>query len=141
MAIINGIEAARVEKNHREESLKDLNEKVQASTDKAAKSRADAAALKTKLAEMEKQAANTDKPGPEEQELERQYAERKAKVDAKFLEVYERLVQARHAMPLMKVDSNTRSTPYGVRISMNQIEQIRMGKLVICAGTNSILYI
>lgn len=141
MGIINGIEAARVEKNHREQSLKDLNERVKTNTEKAALAREQAAALKTKLDEIEKQSANSDKPGPEEAKLEQQYSERKAKVDPKFLEVYERLVQAKHAMPLMKVDANTRSTPYGVRISMNQIEQIRMGKLVICSGTNSILYI
>jgi predicted nucleic acid-binding Zn-ribbon protein len=141
MAIINGIETARVEKNHREQSLKEINERVQAIKDKAAKAHADAAALKAKLAEVEKGTADSGKPDEKEQELERIYNDRKSMVDPKFLEAYERLVQAKHAMPLMKVDANTRSTPYGVRISMNQIEQIRMGKLVICSGTNSILYI
>jgi predicted nucleic acid-binding Zn-ribbon protein len=141
MAIINGIEAARVEKNHREQSLKEIGERLQAAKDKIAKAREHADALKAKLEAVEKNTSTSDQPTAEEQELDRQYNDRKAMVDPSFLEAYERLMQARHKMPLMKVDANTRATPYGVRISMNQIEQIRMGKLVICSGTNSILYI
>ena len=44
-------------------------------------------------------------------------------------------------MPLAKVDPNSRATPMGILISHNQIEQIRMGKLVVCRNSNSILYI
>jgi len=141
MAIINGVETARLEKGHREQSLKELAERVQALQDKATKAHEHAAALKTTLSDVEKSSAGAELASPEEQELQRQYDERKAKVDAKFLEVYERLVSARHPMPLMRVDPNTRTTPYGALISHNQLEQIRMGKLVTCSGTNSILYI
>jgi len=141
MAIINGVEAARVEKNLREQSLKELGEKLAVHQDKAAKAAEAVAKAKAKLDEVAKEASDSAKPGPEEAALQQQYDERKAKVDPKFLETYERLVSAKHKMPLMPVDSITRSTPFGKVISHNQIEQIRMGKLVIDSGSNAILYV
>ncbi len=141
MAIINGIEASRLEKTHREQSLKELNEKIKAGEEKVAKAREQVAAMKAALEAVGKESAGSDQPTPEETALQKQYDERKATVDPKFLEVYERLVSAKHPRPLMKVDVATRTTPVGAKISHNQIEQIRMGKLVICSGTNAILYL
>jgi predicted nucleic acid-binding Zn-ribbon protein len=141
MAIINGIETARVEKNHREQSLKDLAAKTKELEEKLGKAREQAVALHARLAETDKEASGVEQATPEEQALQAQYDARKATVDPKFLEVYERLVAARHPRPLMRVDEKTRTTPVGAVISHNQLEQIRMGKLVLCSGTNSILYI
>lgn len=141
MAIINGIEAARLEKNHRDQSLKELAAKMQELTDKLAKAKEQAATVAAQLAGVEKDTAAGTQATPEEQALQAQYDARKATVDPKFLEVYERLVAAKHPRPLMRVDPTTRSTPVGAVISHNQLEQIRMGKLVICSGTNAILYI
>ena len=141
MAIINGIETARVEKNHREQSLKDLAAKTKELEEKLAKAKEQAVAMHARLAEVDKEASGVDQATPEEQALQAQYDARKATVDPKFLEVYERLVAARHPRPLMRVDEKTRTTPVGAVISHNQLEQIRMGKLVVCSGTNSILYI
>ncbi len=141
MAIINGIEAARVEKNHREQSLKELATRMQELTDKLTKAQEQAAVVRAQQAEVEKDAASGGLATPEEQTLQAQYDARKATVDPKFLEVYERLVAAKHPRPLMRVDPTTRTTPVGAVISQNQMEQIRMGKLVICSGTNAILYV
>ncbi|MBA3686164.1 MAG: hypothetical protein H0W72_13130 [Planctomycetes bacterium] len=141
MAIINGIETARLEKNHREQSLKELNARIQALQAKADEAKTAATQLRSKITQAEPAATASAQPTAEEAALEKQYQERKSQVDAKFLEAYERLVASGHKMPLMKVDPTTRSTPYGARISHNQVEQIRAGQLVICSGTNQILYL
>jgi len=141
MAIINGIETARVEKGHREASLKDLDGKLKALEERTTKAREQATQVKAKIAEYQARKGGGEEASPEEQALQTQYDARKAAVDPKFLEIYERLVQAHHPRPLMRVDPASGATLDGVRISMNQIEQIRMGKLVICAGINSILYV
>lgn len=141
MAIINGIEQAKIEKTMREQSIKELGVRLEALKEKAAKAAEQAAKLK---AEHEKIAAAAGAPeqlSAEEQEIQRLYDERKATVDSAFLEAYERLVKARHPQPLAKVDPVSRATPMGVLVSHNQIEQIRMGKLVIDRNSNSILYL
>lgn len=140
MAIINGIEQSRLEKGHREQSLKELAGKVDAAKAKAAaaQTEADQAAAKAEAAAT---ATGATEPGSDETALEQQYAERKAKVDPKFLEAYERLVTAGHKTPLVKVDQRTRALPWGAVISMNQLEQIIAGRLVIASGTNQILYV
>lgn len=141
MAIINGIEAAKVEKGMREASIKEVTARLEALKDKAAKMSEQSAKLKADYETLVSGAGGVEQTTPEEQEIEREYGQRKAQVDPAFLEVYERLVKARHPMPLAKVDPNTRATPMGIMISHNQIEQIRMGKLVVCRNSNSILYI
>lgn len=140
MAIINGIEAAKVEKGMREASIKEVTARLDALKDKAAKTAELAAKLKSDYETLTGTGA-PEAATPEESAIEGEYSQRKAQVDPAFLEVYERLVKARHPMPLAKVDPNTRATPMGILISHNQIEQIRMGKLVVCRNSNSILYI
>lgn len=140
MAIINGIEQAKLEKGHREQSAKDLEVRVK---DLEAKVAAAAETVAAAKAAIERVAATTGstQASAEEQELQRRYDEIKAKIDPAFLEIYERLVKAHHKMPLMRIDPNTRSTVYGSVVSHNQVEQIRMGKLVIDRTTNAILYL
>jgi predicted nucleic acid-binding Zn-ribbon protein len=141
MAIINGIEQAKIEKGMRETSIKELNTRLDGLKEKAAKAAEQAAKLKGDHDQVAVQAGAPDQATPEEQEVDRRYDERKAQVDPAFLEAYERLVKARHKMPLARVDPTTRATPMGVVISHNQCEQIRMGKLVIDHNSNSILYL
>ncbi|MBA3707945.1 MAG: hypothetical protein H0W83_03880 [Planctomycetes bacterium] len=141
MAIINGIEAAKVEKGMREASIKEVGTRLDALKDKAAKATELTAKLKSDYESVQKGSGSPDQPSPEEAAIQQSYDERKSQVDPAFLEVYERLVKARHPMPLAKVDPNTRATPMGIMVSHNQIEQIRMGKLVVCRNSNSILYI
>ena len=138
MAIINGIETAKSEKANREQSVKDLAARVAEREAKVAAAKEHAGKLAAKRGELV--AANDTEATPEEVELQRQYDERKAKVDPKFLEVYERLIKANHKMPLMRVDPKTRSTAFGSVLSHNQVEQIRMGKLVL-DRSNALLYI
>ena len=140
MAIINGIEQAKVEKNLREQSMKDLNSRLEGLNDKAAKAQAQVAELSAALVKLQENGGD-GKPSPEEQAIQAQYDARKASCDPAFLEVYERLIKANHKMPLAKVDPHTRATPVGNLVSHNIIEQIRMGKLVVDRNTNSILYV
>ncbi len=140
MAIINGIEQAKVEKSLREQSMKDLNSRVDGLNEKAAKAQAQVAELNAALEKL-KADGGDGKPSPEEVAIQAQYDARKASCDPAFLETYERLVKANHKMPLAKVDANTRATPVGNLISHNILEQIRMGKLVVDRNTNSILYV
>jgi predicted nucleic acid-binding Zn-ribbon protein len=141
MAIINAIEAAKVEKGMRESSIKELGSRIEALQEKAAKAAELVAKAKSDHEALAAASGAPDQATPEELDVDRRYDERKAEVDPAFLEAYERLVKARHPMPLAKVDPNTRATPMGIMISHNQIEQIRMGKLVVCRNSNSILYI
>ena len=141
MAIINGIEAAKLEKSNREASVKELNAKVEALQAKAKAAQEQAATLKSKADQVKGANAAASQATPEEQELQARYDEIRGKLDPAFLEAYERLVKANHKMPLMRIDPKTRSTAYGSIISHNMIEQIRMGKLVIERGTNCILYV
>jgi len=141
MAIINGIEAAKLEKTNREASVKELNAKVEALQAKAKAAQEQAAGLQSKAAQVKTSNATAIKPTDEEVALQKQYDEIRGKLDPAFLEAYERLVKANHKMPLMRIDPKTRSTAYGSIISHNMIEQIRMGKLVIERGTNAILYV
>lgn len=141
MGIINGIETARLEKSHRELSLKELAAKVEAMKAKVSESQTQATQAKASVEAGERESADSEKPGSDESRLEQQYAERKASVDPKFLEAYERLVSAGHKTPLVKVDPKSRALPWGAVISMNQVEQIHAGKLVIASGTNQILYV
>lgn len=141
MAIINGIEQARLEKNHREQSLAELTKKralIAAKADKAAAAAAEAQAAADAAAQAAKEA---EQPGPDEAALDAQYAAAKEKVDPAFLEAYERLANAGIKNPMLRVDSRTRSTPMGAVISMNQLEQIKMGKLVLATGSNQILFV
>ncbi len=140
MAIINGIEQARLEKNHREQSLAELTKKralIAAKADKAAAAAAEAQAAAEAAAQAAKEA---EQPGPDEAALDAQYADAKQKVDPAFLEAYERLANAGIKTPMLRVDGRTRSTPMGAVISMNQLEQIKMGKLVLATGSNQILF-
>ena len=140
MAIINGIEQAKVEKSLREQSMKDLTTRLDALNDKAAKALVQVADLNAALVKLQEDGGD-GKPSPEEQAIQAQYDARKASCDPAFLEVYERLIKANHKMPLAKVDPHTRATPVGNLVSHNIIEQIRMGKLVVDRNTNSILYV
>lgn len=140
MAIINGIEQAKLEKGHREQSIKDLEGRIKELEAKATAAAEAAAKAKGNLEQVATSTGDT-KASPEEQELQRRYDEIKAKIDPSFLEIYERLVKAHHKMPLMRVDPNTRSTAFGSVVSHNQVEQIRMGKLVIDRASNAILYL
>jgi len=141
MAIINAIENTKVEKAAREQSVKDLGERITALEAKAAQAQATAATLKQQLQDLATQTGEAAKPTAEEADLQARYDAIRTRIDKAFLEVYERLVKARHKMPLMRVDPATRSTPFGNLISPNQIEQIRLGKLVVDRTTNSILFL
>lgn len=141
MAIINGIEQSRLEKNHREQSVRDLAAKVEALKAKADAAKAEADGAQAQVAAAEQAAGGAAEPGSDEAALEQQYAARKAAVDPKFLEAYERLVTSGSKTPLVKVDPNSRALPWGAVISMNQLEQIKAGKLVIASGSNQILYV
>ena len=140
MAIINGIETARLEKSHREQSLKELTAKQEQFAAKATAAKAEATASQALVATVEAEAAGAEQPSPEEAELQQAYNTKKATVDPKFLEAYERLVQA-GKQPLVRIDPTTRATPLGAVASMNQIEQIKSGKLILATGTQQILYV
>jgi predicted nucleic acid-binding Zn-ribbon protein len=141
LACLNGIEAAKVEKKMREESLRNLGTQIDGLKAVLAKVQAtrDAAAAAVQKASDE-QAAYAS-AAANEAELDSLYAQQRSSVDAKFLEQYERLIAARHRSPLVAIDANTRSTPLGQVISHNQLEQLRLGHLVIDRQSNGILYI
>jgi predicted nucleic acid-binding Zn-ribbon protein len=141
MTIINGIETAKQEKGVREQSMKELGNRVSEQEAKVAAFQAQANQLKAVFEELRDNSGSAAQPGSEEQELQNQYDAAKAQVQPAFLEVYERLVKARHKMPLMRVDPVSRSTAFGGVISHNQLEQIRMGKLVVDRSSNAILYL
>ena len=141
MAIINAIENAKQEKANREQSVKDLGAKVADLEAKAKAAQENAAKLRASSQETQTTSGGDHQPGEEELKLQAEYDAIKAKADPAFVEAYERLVKAQHKMPLMRIDPKSRSTPYGSIISHNMIEQIRMGKLVIERGTNSILFV
>lgn len=141
MEIMNGIEAAKLEKVKRESSIKDITGRIDAIKEKAAQAAEAASGLQAKLAEAEAQAAGSHEPGPEEAALTAQYDEKRKQADPKFLEHFERLLKANHKTPLLKVDPGTRATPLGTIISHNQVEQVRTGKLVIDRASNAILYL
>ena len=141
MAIINGVENAKLEKSNRETSVKELSDKVTALEAKAKAATEQAALIRAKAEEIAAANAIAAKPTEEEQTLQKRYDEVRAGIDPAFLEAYERLVKSHHKMPLMRIDPKTRSSAYGSLISQNQLEQIRMGKLVIDTGSNAILFI
>lgn len=140
MAIINGIETARLEKTHREQSLKELVTKKEQFEAKAKAAIDEAAKVDALVAQAEADAAGAEQASPEEAELQLAYNAKKATVDPKFLEAYERLVQA-GKQPLIRIDPKTRATPWGAVASMNQVEQIKAGKLILATGTQQILYV
>jgi predicted nucleic acid-binding Zn-ribbon protein len=141
MDLINGIEAAKLEKVKRETSLKELTARVDALTAKA--SEADAAVAKTKSAQQSTavEAESSKQPTAEESALQAQYDDAKMTVDPAFIEHYERLIKAHHKTPLLRVDPATRATPFGSLLSPNHLEQLKAGKLVIDRATNGILYL
>ncbi len=140
MALINGIEQAKVEKSMREQSLKDLGGRIEGITQKAAAADAKVKESQAKIDDLTAK-SGSGQVTPEEAAIQAEYDAKKAAVDPDWLKVYERLVKARHPSPLMKVDPKTRATPVGVVLSHNQLEQIRLGKLVIDRTTNAILYV
>ncbi len=140
MALINGIEQAKVEKSMREQSLKDLGGRIEGIAQKAAAAEAKVKEAQARIDELTAKSGN-GAVTPEEAAIQAEYDAKKAAVDPDWLKVYERLVKARHPSPLMKVDPKTRATPVGVVLSHNQLEQIRLGKLVIDRTTNAILYV
>ena len=141
MVIINGIEAAKLEKANREASVKELSAKIEVLETKAKTAKAQASALIVTANDVKSTNAAAAKPTEEEQILQKRYDEIRGTIDPAFLEAYERLVKANHKMPLMRIDPKNRSTAYGTIISHNMIEQIRMGKLVIERGSNAIMYL
>ena len=141
MALINGIEQAKSEKAQREQSVAELKANLAKLTAKAAELEKKSDEIAARLAQVQAAADAAAKPSPEEQALQDRYDARKKDCDPAFLEAYERLVKARHAQPLVRVDPATRATPYGQILSHNHIEQIRQGKLVIDLTSNSILYL
>ena len=141
MAIINGIETAKQEKILREQSVKELGAKTAEMEAKVAAAKEQAGKFKATFEEVKAATGSADRPGAEELELQSQYDAAKARVDPAFLEIYERLVKANHKMPLMRVDTKSRSTAFGSVLSHNQVEQIRMGKLVVDRASNAILYL
>jgi predicted nucleic acid-binding Zn-ribbon protein len=141
MAIINGVEGARLEKSMREQSVKDLATRVADYEAKVVAAKEQVEKARAKRDETRTTSGDTVQPTGEEAELQRRYDEIKQRIDPAFLEVYERLVKAHHKMPLMRVDPVTRSTPYGNLVSHNQIEQVRMGKLVVDRTSNAILFV
>jgi len=141
MAIINSIETTKQEKSLREQSVKELGTRITEMEAKVAAAHEQAGKLKSKVEEQQAATGGSTQPTTEERELQKQYDDTKARVEPAYLEVYERLVKANHRMPLMRVDGLTRSTAFGGVISHNQIEQIRMGKLVVDRSSNAILYL
>ena len=141
MVIINGIEAAKLEKANREASVKELSAKIEVLEAKAKTAKDQASALTVTANDVKSTNAAAAKPTEEEQVLQKRYDEIRGTIDPAFLEAYERLVKANHKMPLMRIDPKNRSTAYGTIISHNMIEQIRMGKLVIERGSNAIMYL
>jgi len=141
MDIINGIEAAKLEKVKRESSIKELDQRIAQLEERVTKSAEASTKAQEALSLAQTEAAAAAKPGAEEAELDGQYHKCRSEVDPAFLEVYERLVKAHHRSPLMRVDPVTRSTPLGAVLSFNQIEQIKMGKLVVDRASNGILYL
>lgn len=141
MDLINGIEAAKLEKVKREASLKELTARVDALTAKA--NEANEAAIKVKAAHDATaiDAESAKVPTAEEAALQVQYDEAKRTVEPAFIEQYERLIKAHHKTPLLRVDPNTRATPFGSLLSPNHVEQLKAGKLVIDRATNGILYL
>ncbi len=141
MAIINGVENAKLEKTNREQSVKELQDKIAAIEARAAESKEKAEKIIAKAEEVKAANAAASQVTEEEATLQKRYDELRQQIDPKFLEAYERLIKANHKMPLMRIDPKTRSTVYGSIISHNVIEQIRMGKLAIDSGSNAILFI
>jgi len=141
LACLNGIEAAKNEKKLREESLLKLmeqTEELQAKADEA-KSKAENAAGQVGVVEQE--IAAQAEADASEAELDRIYQEKKQHCEPKYLEIYERLVQAGNPRPIMKVDPRTRATPLGNCINTNALESLRLGQLITDPACNAILYV
>ena len=138
---INGIENAKAEKKLREESLANLNASVEELQQKAEAAEAKLAEIQGKYDQFVANLQESEEAGRSSAELERLYQEKRQGLDPKFLEVYERLIEAKHHMPLISVDPLTRATPLGQIISHNDCERIRGGQLVTDPMTNGILYI
>lgn len=141
MDLVNGIEAAKLEKVKREASLKELKVRTETLQAKADEAKAKAEQAKAVAEAVAADAGAASQPTAEEVELQRRYDERKADIEPAFLETYERLVKAHVKMPLLRVDPATRATPYGALLSANRMEQLRAGKLVTDTQTNAILYL
>ncbi|TVR14457.1 MAG: hypothetical protein EA401_04495 [Planctomycetota bacterium] len=138
---INGIENAKAEKKLREESLSNLNASVDELQSKASAAEQKLAEIRAKYEQFVANLEESQEAEQSAQELERMYQEKRQGLDPKFLEVYERLIEAKHHMPLIPVDPVTRATPLGQIISHNDCERIRGGQLVTDPMTNGILYI
>ena len=141
MDLMNGIEAAKLEKVKRETSLKELMGKVAELTAKAAAATEKAAGIKASRDSIAATAEAAKQPSTEEAALQAQYDDLRTHVEPAFLEHYERLIKAHHKTPLLRVDPVTRATPFGSLLSNNHIEQLRAGKLVIDRTSNGILYL
>ncbi|MDA3959941.1 MAG: hypothetical protein PF961_04055 [Planctomycetota bacterium] len=141
LACINGIENAKSEKKLRTESLTQLAAEVEAKQAAVEAAKAKEADVAAAVEKVEAEVGGGAAAEISESELDRMYAEKKTKVDPKFLEIYERLVTSKHPMPLMKVDGATRATPMGNMISTQQLELLRLGHLVTDQGSNAILYV
>ena len=141
MAIINGIEEAKSSRAMAQEKLDEVQANIDEIKANAEAVHAKREEIKAKVEATIKELESSADAEISEAELDRMYEEQAPKVDAKFLEVYERLTKSNHPMPLMPIDPHSRATPYGSLISQNQMEQIRMGTLSIDQSNNAILYI
>ncbi len=141
LACINGIENAKSEKKLREESLSQLNAQIEVMQGKVDEAKAKEAQAQAALDQVQNEVHDQAEAEVSEAELDRLYTEQKAKVDPKLLEVYERLIIAKHPMPLMKVNGRTRATPMGNVISTQHLEMLRLGHLVTDQASNAILYV
>jgi len=141
LACINGVENAKAEKRLREESLRNLHERIDELKEQLKRTEEAEEAAKATMETAERELGEQQEEAESEAELERIYSEKKQGVDPKFLEVYERLISARHPMPLMKVDLRTGATPMGNRLNTQALEQLRLGQLVTDSASNAILYV
>ncbi len=141
MDLVNGIEAAKLEKVKREASLKELRTRTDTLQAKADEAKTKAEQAKAAAEAISGEAGSASQPTAEEVALQKSYDEKKTEVEPAFLEHYERLVKAHVKAPLLRVDPATRATPFGALLSPNHMEQLRAGKLVIDRQTNAILYL
>ncbi|MFW5830580.1 MAG: zinc ribbon domain-containing protein [Planctomycetota bacterium] len=141
LSVINGIEDSKNIKKIREQKLGELRARIDSLQQAADQATQQYEGATAKVEEIRAANAGPEEADISEEELDHLYQEKRQAVDAKFLEVYERLVQGGHPMPLMPIDPVVRTTPYGNLISLNHIEQIRKGHLVQDHASAALLYV
>lgn len=141
VSILNGIEEANAEAKLTREKLADLHANIDAMKAKAEAIAEKRDAVKAKHDEILEVTESDTDVDTSEAELNRMYTEQRSKVESNFLEVYERLVSAKHPMPVMPVDPNTRATPMGNVLPSHNFEKLMGGELMIDEASNAILYL